>query len=99
MGVKRGDVVAMLEDNRAAVTAFPSRKLHTTCAGRLDGGSWGGAIVGALVRTNHIQNRVAPLQIERRGYPRVDRRAQECLTHALAVGVVIIAVAITVGVE
>src|SRR5690606_31872300 len=93
------NVVAMLQHYSSAVAAFPAGELHPAAAGGLDWGARRCRIIGTFVWTNHIENRMAALQVEGRRDPGVDRHSQEGLAHALAIGGIVVAFSVGIGIQ
>ena len=99
MSVQSCYVVAMFQDNRAPIPAFPAGKLNPAIPRGFDWRARGRCIISAFVGTDNIQNRVAALKVKSRRYTGAYWRAQKGFTHTLAIRRVIVAVAVAVCVQ
>src|SRR4029078_4363366 len=84
--VERRDSASVLEDHDASVAALGADEAHATITGRLDDRAGGRGVVHALVRADHVQERMLAPRVEVRAYAReVERCAQKLAPHAAAI--------------
>src|SRR5690606_15360244 len=99
VSVERLVGLTVLDHYGIAVSTLTPHVNDTPVAGRLDGGARGSGVIHTLVRTDLVQYRVAPAGVEAGADPgKLYRRADEGLAHAGAIGAVIAAVTLAVGV-
>src|SRR5690606_39115538 len=84
--VERGDAAAMLENHDAAIAAFRPHELDFAVAGGFDDGTGCGRVIDAFVRSDRVQDRVAPARIEiGADASEIERRTQKLAPHAASV--------------
>src|SRR5690606_32406657 len=97
VGVQRAVLAAVLDDDGAAIAAFPAVVDDLAVTGGPDRGAGGCCIIDASVRAPDAEFGMQPVRVEAGAdAAEIHRRAQEGLAHALAVGRIEFAIALIV---
>ncbi|MCY1437719.1 hypothetical protein D9M71_538930 [compost metagenome] len=99
MAIERLVGIAVLDDHGVAITAAAPGQQHLAVTGRLDWSAPRCGVVHALVCANLVQDRVLAAHGKARADAReIHRGANEGLAHAVAIGGVVAAIALLVGI-